>query len=205
MTTPWWSSDSSWWWTWPDMCCNLVLWQIGSVLSWPETTLLSFWHLKPLSNNKAMYIFIFNASHCISKWFPIFSDALKDFSNPDLACPSTSNKAKPKKIEETDCYVLPKKQNAASSKPRESSEPNLDDLFSEESFAKMAEQFSKAFESMQPDDLELLQKMDEQEDGSGNQGIIFSQGGYLIYCPEVLQTCHQEGYYFSWFWCKHRP
>eukprot|EP00794_Sanderia_malayensis_P010843 gene10843-11995_t len=86
----------------------------------------------------------------------LLDDALKDFSNPDILCPQGTSKQTTKTYEENssrgvDVTSLQQTTFAGA-------DANPDELLSEECFAKIAEQFSKAFESAEPEDVEFLKK-----------------------------------------------
>ena len=82
------------------------------------------------------------------------ADALKDFSNETIANVGKSEKT-----------VTSKAKSTNKSKERQGpltySDQNMEELFSEEGFAKMAEEFSKAFQSMPADDLDIFNGFNE--------------------------------------------
>ena len=82
------------------------------------------------------------------------ADALKDFSNENIA-----NVGKSEKTGSSNAKSTSKSKERQG--PLNYSHQNMEELFSEEGFAKMAEEFSKAFQSMPADDLDIFKGFNE--------------------------------------------
>ena len=82
------------------------------------------------------------------------ADALKDFSNENIAKVGKSERAATSSAKSTS-------KSKESQGPLSYSDKNMEELFSEEGFAKMAEEFSKAFQSMPADDLDIFKGFNE--------------------------------------------
>lgn len=84
----------------------------------------------------------------------LIADALKDFSNENIA-----------KVGKSEKFAASIAKSNSKSKKKEGpsvySDKNMEELFSEEGFAKMAEEFSKAFQSLPAEDLDIFKGFNE--------------------------------------------